>query len=240
MSEAKFRIWSDYHKAWWRPNNSGYTIYRSAAGVYVDSEIYTRRDKPIPVEDPWDYHEESKRETARIEAVARAERAEAEVAALRGVVATVRGWAEGAEDNAPVYGNAGEHVGALLREALADGGIEWNSEDAQKTSRTNPRWAPREIADRLMQRDEVDRLKAQLAEARRLRLRRGPTLAEVDDHEPKGGLWLIEIDGTGFFEETRMTLANMSEAALSVITDAIPLDADGQPCPVGGWPKGTP
>ena len=85
-------------------------------------------------------------------AQARAEKAEAEVAALRGVVATVRGWAEGAEDNAPVYGNAGEHVGALLREALADGGIEWNSEDAQKTSRTNPRWAPREIADRLMQR----------------------------------------------------------------------------------------
>ena len=34
----KFLIWSIEHKAWWRPNQQGYTTYRNSAGLYDFAE----------------------------------------------------------------------------------------------------------------------------------------------------------------------------------------------------------
>lgn len=31
-------IWSNEHRAWWRPNSMGYTIHRAAAGRYTWAE----------------------------------------------------------------------------------------------------------------------------------------------------------------------------------------------------------
>lgn len=30
----RYLIWSNEHRAWWRPNNAGYTVYVTAAGIY--------------------------------------------------------------------------------------------------------------------------------------------------------------------------------------------------------------
>lgn len=35
MSEAMFLIWSNQHRAWWRPNSRGYTTFAKAAGIYT-------------------------------------------------------------------------------------------------------------------------------------------------------------------------------------------------------------
>lgn len=88
MGEPRFRIWSDWHKCWWRPNNSGYTRYRAEAGLYTQEEIYTKRDRPVPADDPWDPCEESRLATRIAETVAAPLRArivelDAEVARLR-------------------------------------------------------------------------------------------------------------------------------------------------------------
>jgi hypothetical protein len=34
------RIWSDEHKAWWRPNCQGYTAYATDAGIYTFSDAW--------------------------------------------------------------------------------------------------------------------------------------------------------------------------------------------------------
>ena len=38
---SKYYIWSNEHKAWWRPNSRGYTNHVSAAGEYSLKEALT-------------------------------------------------------------------------------------------------------------------------------------------------------------------------------------------------------
>ena len=37
-TQEGFLIWSNYNRAWWRPNRSGYTTHAEAAGVYSRAE----------------------------------------------------------------------------------------------------------------------------------------------------------------------------------------------------------
>ncbi len=34
----RYLIWSNEHRAWWRPNSAGYTVYATAAGIYSKEE----------------------------------------------------------------------------------------------------------------------------------------------------------------------------------------------------------
>lgn len=36
MSECL--IWSNYHRAWWRPGHRGYTLFAKDAGIYTSKE----------------------------------------------------------------------------------------------------------------------------------------------------------------------------------------------------------
>lgn len=38
----RVRIWSDEHRAWWRPNGNGYTTAEAGAGVYDFPDAYDR------------------------------------------------------------------------------------------------------------------------------------------------------------------------------------------------------
>lgn len=51
MSEA-YLIWSNEHRAWWRPNSRGYTIHIEAAGRYTrdDALKFSRVRDQVPGE----------------------------------------------------------------------------------------------------------------------------------------------------------------------------------------------
>ena len=53
---GSYRIWSNQHGAWWRPNHLGYTQVIEWAGVYSEAEAQeilarTSLDEPREVED---------------------------------------------------------------------------------------------------------------------------------------------------------------------------------------------
>lgn len=159
------RIWSDYHKAWWRANSSGYTPFRADAGIYSAEEadrISSRDRKHVPIDDPWDPIAESREVTKRIDAA----------------VATL-------------------------------------------------------TAERDAARGEVSALKADLAKARGLMIERMPTIGDVMAH-PHGWLFLYEGSQVYMRVHTQGRAFSLVQGG-SLITHAIPLDANGQPCPVGGW-----
>lgn len=39
-TKNKYKIWSNEHQAWWRPNKCGYTDHRELAGVYEEDEAF--------------------------------------------------------------------------------------------------------------------------------------------------------------------------------------------------------
>lgn len=43
------RIWSDEHRAWWRPNRSGYTTIIEAAGVYTFEDAFAASGHCCPM-----------------------------------------------------------------------------------------------------------------------------------------------------------------------------------------------
>lgn len=38
MVEETYLVWSNEHRAWWRPNSAGYTVHVELAGRYPRSE----------------------------------------------------------------------------------------------------------------------------------------------------------------------------------------------------------
>lgn len=80
-------------------------------------------------------------------------------------------------------------------------------------------------------------MRGQLAEARVLRLGRGPTVEEAETHlHDSGGRCLVATVGDGDnWCATHMKTNDDVGILLMVISDFIPLDANGQPCPIGGW-----
>ena len=40
LAGKQVRIWSNEHRAWWRPNRSGYTTLRACAGLYSFEDAY--------------------------------------------------------------------------------------------------------------------------------------------------------------------------------------------------------
>jgi len=38
MAKRYYLIWSDEHKAWWKPNKAGYTYYMREAGRYTERQ----------------------------------------------------------------------------------------------------------------------------------------------------------------------------------------------------------
>jgi hypothetical protein len=54
----KYRIWSNEHRAWWKPARHGYTSLKSQAGIYNEKEAIeicldaniVLREKEVPKE----------------------------------------------------------------------------------------------------------------------------------------------------------------------------------------------
>lgn len=54
--EDEYLVWSNEHRAWWRPKAAGYTVHMAAAGRYTRDEAIghslSRDDGTIPPEIP--------------------------------------------------------------------------------------------------------------------------------------------------------------------------------------------
>jgi hypothetical protein len=49
----RVRIWSDEHRAYWRPNGNGYVVERAGAGVFTVFEAYNRTAHCGPEKHIW-------------------------------------------------------------------------------------------------------------------------------------------------------------------------------------------
>lgn len=109
--------------------------------------------------------------------------------------------------------------------------------------------ARRVVAERAAALAEVASLKAELARAPGLRLGRAPTAEDVStvaSRSSDGLAWfLLEYDDGAYWEPCSMYIDDDGRiiidevdddgSRLARVSDAIALDDDRQPCPVGGW-----
>lgn len=106
----------------------------------------------------------------------------------------------------------------------------------------------RATTEAVVLRAQVDTLRAKLAEAKELGLQRRPITDEVERHaapaEDGLGAWLLLLDDGALWEECMLHVEAGEVIVDEVddggvmwarVTDAIPLDENHQPCPVGGW-----
>ena len=98
-----------------------------------------------------------------------------------------------------------------------------------------------DIAAELAWRDvQIERLWAEVSTLRATRLGRAPTFDEMDAHAKAGSMWMVrKRDIWEVVYLDRFRWPEGWEVFSRWCSDAIPLDSNRQPCPVGGG-RGTP